>query len=294
MAHISQAPALQLPQWAGRASLLLPAALLFFVVFLIPIALTTYLSFNPSMQGRLSFDGPLTLANYERIVTRPLYYGAIFNSVWFAVVAAALALVLGYPVAYVIARTRSPRLRTTLTVVVLSALQLDMVIRLYGLMVLLGDNGLINQVGGVFGIARLQLMYNPVGVIVGLLECGLPFMILALVPAISNLQMSLEEAARGLGATPWQAFRLVVVPMTMPAVLAGALLVFAISLSSYTVPSLMGGWKVLALPMHIYQQISEVGRWQLGAALAVTLFAVGGTVMLAIAAFMRRLSGGRA
>jgi putative spermidine/putrescine transport system permease protein len=188
-----------------------------------------------------------------------------------------------------------PSRATLLMILVLSSMQLDMVIRMYGLMVLLGDNGLINgfllRVGAI--TAPLPLMYNVFGVIVGLVQITLPFMVLSLIGIIKAIHPSLEEAARSLGASRWQAFVTIVLPLSMPGILAGTLLVFALSISSYVVPALMGGWKVMVLPIHIYQQIAEVGRWQFGAAIAVVLFV---TSIAAVAVYHQaavRTSGGR-
>jgi putative spermidine/putrescine transport system permease protein len=162
-------------------------------------------------------------------------------------------------------------------------------------MVLLGDNGLINgfllRVGAI--TAPLPLMYNVFGVIVGLVQITLPFMVLSLIGIIKAIHPSLEEAARSLGASRWHAFVTIVLPLSMPGILAGTLLVFALSISSYVVPALMGGWKVMVLPIHIYQQIAEVGRWQFGAAIAVVLFV---TSIAAVAVYHQaavRTSGGR-
>ena len=117
-------------------------------------------------------------------------------------------------------------------------------------------------------------MYNAFGVVVGLVQLCLPFMILSLIGIIQGIDPSLEEAARSLGASRWRTFFNVTFPLSMPGVLAGSLLVFAIAIGSYAVPVLMGGWRVVVMPMHIYQQISEMGYWQFGAAIACVLFAI--------------------
>ena len=207
-----------------------------------------------------------------------------------------ITLILGYPLAYVIAKTTDPARNTLLMILVLSAMQLDMVIRLFGLMVLMGDVGLINEFlrwTGLLGDTPIPLMYNFFGVVVGLVQFALPFMILSLVGVIQGISPSLEEAARSLGATRWQSLRKVVIPMSMPGVLAGMLLVFALSISSYVVPTLMGGWKVIVLPIHIFQQISELAKWQFGATVAVIMFAISVLAMLVYHRAASRFAGGR-
>ena len=182
-----------------------------------------------------------------------------------------------------------------LTILVLASMQLDMVIRLYGMMVLMGDRGLINLALMGMGMISdpLPLMYNTFGVIVGLVQVTLPFMILSLIGVIKSINPSLEEAARSLGSSRWHVMRHITWPLSLPGVYAGTLLVFALAISSYVVPALMGGWKVITLPIHIFQQIAEVGRWQFGAAIATILFV---TSMLAMAVYilaLRRNAGGR-
>ena len=109
-------------------------------------------------------------------------------------------------------------------------------------------------------------------------------MVLSLIGIIRSIHPSLEEAARSLGATRNVAFWKIIFPLSMPGILAGSLLVFAISISSYVVPALMGGWKVVVMPIHIYQQIAEMGKWQFGAAIAVVLFA---TSVIAVVIYQR-------
>jgi putative spermidine/putrescine transport system permease protein len=245
--------------------------------------------------GIVTLQGSFVLDNFSRFFERPLYYEAALRSIGIGAVVSAIGVVLGYPLAYLIAKTEHPGRNTALMILVLSSMQLDMVIRIYGLMVLLGDNGLINGALLWSGLIQhpLPLMYNLLGVVIGLVQCTLPFMVLSLIGIIQRLPPSLEEAARSLGATRWQAFYKVVLPLSMPGVLAGTLLVFAIAISSYVVPALMGGWRVVVLPIHIYQQIAELGRWQFGAAISVILFAIS---LLAVAIYQQaaaRTAGGR-
>jgi putative spermidine/putrescine transport system permease protein len=180
-------------------------------------------------------------------------------------------------------------------ITVLASMQLDGVIRLYGMMVLLGDNGLIN--GTLIrwhSIDKpLPLMYNVGGVIAGTVQITLPFMILSLLGIIRNISPSFEEAARSLGASRWQTFRSITLPLTMPGILAGMLLVFALSSSSYVVAALMGGWKVWVLPIHIFQQVTNSGRWQFGGAISVILFLLNISAVFIYQFVAGRSAGGR-
>lgn len=275
--------------------LVVPAIVFFLIFFLIPVASLFAISFDKAASGVITFQGNFTLENFYRIFSRALYFEAIGRSVGIGALVTIICLVIGYPLAFIIARTLRPAAATLLTILVLSALQLDMVIRLYGMMVLMGDKGIINSVLLGLGVIHqpLPLMYNTFGVIVGLVQVTLPFMILSLIGAIKSINPSLEEAARSLGSTRWHVMRTVTWPLSLPGIYAGTLLVFALAISSYVVPALMGGWKVVTLPIHIYQQIAEVGRWQFGAAIASILFV---TAMIALSLYimaMRRNAGGR-
>ncbi|MDC0868027.1 ABC transporter permease [Paracoccaceae bacterium] len=273
-----------------------PGALFFFVFFVVPLASLFLLSLDKPTLGNASVQWMFDFRNFERFFGRAIYYEAASRSAGLAALVSLIALILGYPLAFVIAKTTNVRRNTTLMILVLSAMQLDMVIRLFGLMVLMGDVGLINEFfrwAGLIGDEPLPLMYNFAGVVVGLVQFSLPFMVLSLVGVIQGINPALEEAARGLGATWSQTFWKITIPMSMPGILAGLLLVFAISFSSYVVPTLMGGWTVVVLPIHIFQQVVELGKWQFGAAIAVVMFAISFIVMLIYQRAAVRASGGR-
>ncbi|MEZ5666818.1 MAG: ABC transporter permease [Alphaproteobacteria bacterium] len=275
--------------------LILPAFAFFLIFFILPVVSLFLISIDEPMAGVVEPQWQFTFENFARFFTRSTYYWAALRSIGMASLVAVITLILGYPLAYMIAKTAHPARNTFYMILVLCAMQLDMVIRLYGLMVLMGDNGLINGPLLRAGWIKepLPLMYNFTGVVVGLVQFTLPFMVLSLIGIIRGIHPSLEEAARSLGATRRTAFWRIVFPLSMPGVLAGSLLVFAISISSYVVPALMGGWKVVVMPIHIYQQIAELGKWQFGAAIAVVLFA---TSVLAVVVYQRyaaRTAGGR-
>ena len=281
-----------------RRNLLLatPGIVFFVVFFAIPLISLFLISFDKPSPGIVDVQWMFELKNYLRFFSRSLYYEAALRSAGLATLVSVITLFLGYPLAYMIANATNPNHATFLIILVLCAMQLDMVIRLFGLMVLMGDKGLINEAlrwFGLIGEQPLPLMYNFFGVVVGLVQFSLPFMILSLVGVIQGINPSLEEASRSLGATRWQSFWKVTIPMSMPGILAGMLLVFSISFSSYVVPTLMGGWKVVVLPIHVFQQIAELGKWQFGATVAVVMFAISVLSMLIYQRAAARASGGR-
>lgn len=257
--------------------LVLPATAIFVFFFLVPVGLLFAIAFNPAKLGVFRIQWALTLANFTRFFSDGLYYDALVRVTFLGIGVGALALVLGYPLAFVIARTRHPGRNTALMILVLASMQLDVVIRVYGLMITLGDNGLINNTLERFGVISdpLGLMYNTMGVVIGLVQFTLPFMILSLVGIVRSIDPSLEEAARSLGAGRWKTFFTIILPLSAPGILAGFVLAFALVTSSYVIPVLMGGWKVVVPAQHIYQQIAELGNWQFGATVSALLFAIG-------------------
>jgi putative spermidine/putrescine transport system permease protein len=275
--------------------LVLPLLLFLAAFFVLPVLSMLAISLDRAVPGVVTFQGHFVGTNFERFLARPAYYLAALRSISIAAAVTATCLILGYPLAYLIAKTRNVAANTLLMILVLAAMQLDMVIRLYGMMVLMGDRGLINgalmSAGAIS--SPLPLMYNTFGVIVGIVQFTLPFMVLSLIGVIRSIDPSLEEAARSIGANRRQTFLRITLPLSMPGILAGCMIVFALSISSFVVPALMGGWRVTVLPIHIYQQVAEIGNWQLGAALAVVLLglSIGGLLFFNLAA--RLFSGGR-
>ena len=189
--------------------LVVPMTLFFIVFFVFPVLSLFAVSLDKPVAGVVAAKGDFVLNNYVRFFHQPLYYNSIFRTVWISVACSAIAALLGYPLAYLIAKTEHPGRNTFLMILVLASMQLDGVIRLYGMMVLLGDNGLIN--GTLLrwhAIDKpLPLMYNIFGVIAGDVQITLPFMVLSLIGVIQRINPSLEEAARSLGASRWATFR---------------------------------------------------------------------------------------
>tara|TARA_B110000263_G_scaffold178744_1_gene156416 strand:- start:617 stop:1501 length:885 start_codon:yes stop_codon:yes gene_type:complete len=276
--------------------LVLPVFILFLVFFIIPVASLFVISFDKPMTGVLQLQGEWTFKSFLRIWNRSLYFNAAVTSVTLAAMVSVITLIIGYPLAYLIAKTEHVGRNTFLMILVLCSMQLDMVIRIFGLMVLLGDNGLINGALIYYDIIEkpIGLMYNRLGVVIGLVQFSLPFMVLSLIGIIRGISPSVVEASRSLGASPQKTFWNIILPLSMPGILAGTLLVFAISISSYIVPALMGGWKVMVMPLHVYQQVAEMGKWQFGSAIAVVLFCTSLITVLIYQKIAIRISGGRA
>ena len=237
------------------ALLLTPLLVFLLTFFVLPFGVmlveSLYLSplQNPAGVG-------LTFANYAKAFGDAFYLRVLLQTVALGVAVTALALVLGYPVAYFLARTRSRR-RHVLLFLVISPLVVSIVIRSYGWMVLLGRAGTVNTVLLALGLVErpLHLMYNWFGVVVALTHVLLPFMILTLASVIEGIPESLEDTAAVLGAGWWSRFRHVILPLSMEGVGAGVTLVFMLTIGSFVSILLLGGSDTLVLPLLIYQQI---------------------------------------
>jgi len=283
---------------AGRNRLwwlAVPLAIFFVFFFVIPVLVLLANAFDKPAAGSVAPAGDFVLTNFQRFLRLPQYYNSALLTIYVSFISSIIAAILGYPLAYLIAKTEHPAWNTFLMILVLASMQLDGVIRLYGMMVLLGDNGLINGtlIRWNYLSEPLPLMYNIFGVVVGTVQITLPFMVLSLIGVIRNIHPSFQEAARSLGASPWWAFRSITLPLTMPGLLAGTLLVFALASSSYVVAALMGGWKVWVLPVQIFERISNSGQWQFGAALATILLVINVAAVFIYQAASSRMTGGR-
>lgn len=246
-----------------------PGLLLVGLFVVVPYVNIAIMSFRtPSTTG--PYGPGFTFANYLRIVTDSLYLSLLGETLLFAIVATAICLVLAFPVAFHLARTRS-RWRGLLYVGVLSPLLTGVVIRCFGWIVLLANNGLVNQLLGAVGLGPIQLMYSPTGVTIALVHVFLPLMVLPLMNSIQSIDPHLEEAARTLGASRARVFRRIVLPLTLPGIQSGVVLVFVLTASAYVIPVLLGGGRVQTLPTVMVQQLMGSLLWPFGAALALTL-----------------------
>jgi putative spermidine/putrescine transport system permease protein len=257
----------------ARVLLLGPYVLLLTVFFAVPLLLMLLMSLSRSSFGQLEWT--LTLTQYIRFFTDAYYLSVLGDTLWLGVLTTVVCLLLGYPLAYHLALTRTPW-KPLLIVCILSPLLVGIVIRCYGWMILLADRGLINETLTQRGwIAKpLPLMYNKFGVTLALVHVFLPFMVLSLTGVLKRIEPQLIEASQTLGASPRRAFFEITLPLSLPGILAGSLLVFSLAISSFVVPILVGGFKVHVLPMVVYEQVLSVFDWPFGAANAFVLLAI--------------------
>ncbi|HKD58294.1 MAG TPA: ABC transporter permease [Hyphomicrobiaceae bacterium] len=271
--------------------LIWPALLLFALFFVLPLGVLSVMAFlsgNP-----VNAPVHLTLRHFQRFFADDLYPEALWATLRIGFLTTLAALLLGYPLAHLMARAHSRIAHALLLMAVIAPMLTGIVVRTFAWMTLLQDRGVINTTLVALGVTDkpLKLMYNEFGTIVALTHIYVPFMVLTLAGVIGRVDERLEDAARSLGATRWQAFREVTLPLSLPGILAGSLLVFALSISAYVTPFLMGGTDVLTLPMLIYQQVSSSFNPNFAGALGLILLAVSLALVIAYNKVLAGLGG---
>jgi putative spermidine/putrescine transport system permease protein len=273
--------------------LLVAPTLLYLTAFLVvPYINIVIMSFRrPARVG--AYEPGFTLNNYWSALSDGYYLAVLGQTLWIGAMTAAICLVVGFPVAYNLARG-NPRWTGFLYTLVLSPLLVGVVVRTFGWLIILSGNGVANRFLRDIGLtdAPLRLMNNEFGVIVGLVHVMLPLMILPLLSSLQAVNPALELAARSLGASRWTAFRRVTLPMCMPGIQAGTILVFVLAVSAYVTPIMLGGAQVRTMPVLIVQQLIDNFRWPFGAALALILAASVGSIVFVYARITSRFMRG--
>jgi ABC-type spermidine/putrescine transport system permease subunit I len=264
---MSDEPLRSKPLWALFAGPYGIYLAILLVVPLVNIAAYSIFTYSPTKIVVLE----ATTANFARLWDG--YYAQLFlRTMKLALITTVICAVLGYPVAYVLARAR-PALMSLGLILLVLPLMVSTVIRVFGWMVILGRNGLVNETVALIGLDPLRIMFTETAVVIGLVNIMLPFMVLPIMAAIERIPPSLEEAATNLGASWFQMFRLVVLPMSYPGLVSGALLVYSDSLSAFVTPVLMGGARIRVIGSQIYDEVLVSFNWPGAASLAVVVIA---------------------
>lgn len=266
--------------WPGFAWLLLFFAVPLGIILLISLA-------HRTPDGMIHWG--ISAENYLRLLD-PLYWAGPFgNSLVLAALTTILCVLLGYPVAYAIARRSGPVKNLLLFLVILPFLT-NFLVRIYAWFILLRPEGWIAWLLRALGL-DLALLGSPLGVLIGLVYGYLPFMILPLYATLERLDLSLVEAAQDLGASRWQSFWRIIFPLSRPGVIAGSVLVFIPVLGEFITPKLLGGGKVPMFGVLIEEKfLGRVPDWPLGAAMALVLM---GLVSLVLARYFHQLKESR-
>jgi putrescine transport system permease protein len=236
------------------------------------------------------FDGKLD--NYVLILSDPLYVAAILSSIRIAASATLVTLLLAYPMAYAIARA-SVRWRSLLLMLVVLPFWTSFLIRVYAWTGILNSNGLINKALMYLGLITepLPLLHNEFGVHLGIVYSYLPFMVLPIYAVLERLDWKLLEAAADLGAPPWRAFLRVTLPLSLPGIVAGLLLVFIPAVGEFIIPELLGGPATLMIGRVLWTEFFSNHDWPLASALAMTLLVLVLVPAIALARITRGSEG---
>ncbi len=289
--------------WQQRLLTLPPLGYLL-VLFAIPTLIMLFASFRYTGEygglapwyaykdGGLTLE--LTLENWQRLFETDIYLRLFVKSIGYAVFTTLLCILLGYPLALMIAR--SPRKhRDLLLLLVILPFWSNFLVRIYAWMILLSPNGavtqLINSIRDVFGLAPVSLMYSASAVIICLVYVHLPFMVLPLYANLEKHSSALLDAAQDLGANRWRRFWNITWPLSLPGVYAGSILVFIPVLGMFAIPDLLGGTDGVMIANVIKQQFVESRDWPFGSVLSMVLTAAAVLVVLLGAKFGRQ--GGR-
>ncbi|ECI7719542.1 ABC transporter permease [Escherichia coli] len=253
----------------GQATLFLGGALLFMLLFFVgPMLLIVW--------GSLQSPSGDALANYKHFFSDAYYWRVLVNTLTMSMWATLITFVLGYTLSYYMNfHVKSPLVRRAIYIIVVLPLFTSNIVRSFGWIVLLGREGIINQTMMATGLTSgpVQLLYTNGSIIVALAYVMLPFMILTLNSIFQNINPSVIEASRDLGAGPIVTFLKVTFPLSLPGVVAGSLIVFTLCVSAYVTPSIMSGGRVTVMPVLIYDYYMVQLDFGMGATLAVVLLA---------------------
>lgn len=260
------------------------------IMLILPMVLIALYSITEPGNSIVSFS--ITVDHYVKFFTDPDFLIILWRSLWIAVKTTVICLLLGYPVAYFISRS-SERMQNVLVLAITIPMWINMLVRTYAWIGLLSEDGLIQQILGIFGLGNTELLYTEGAVLLGMVYNFLPFMILQIHTALCKMDMSLLEASADLGANPVQTFVRVTLPLSLPGVVNGITLVFLPAVSSFFIPKLLGGGQYFLIGNLIENQFITVGEWNFGSAISMIMAAVMMLLMMVVRRLEIKNQGGK-
>jgi len=272
-------------RWSVPLLLLGPTLLVMAYAFVAPLLTFFEYSFYRFRRGRL--EQVFTLDTYSRFLFDEYYHIIIYDTLRMATLVTVVSLLIGYPLAYALYRINRPSIQRWLGLLIFSPILVSVVVRSYGWIVLLSDQGPVNWLLLRLGIVvePLTLVFNLLGVVISLTHVFLPFVVFPIFASLTRLDPELKQAAEDLGAGWWTTFRRITFPLSLPGVVAGAQICFTLALGAFVTPAMLGGGRVLVLPLQVYNATSEI-NWPVAAVGGMTLLIVS---MVAVAGFNRLL-----
>jgi len=248
----------------NRKSLAFPYLIWAAIFIIVPLVLIVYFSFF--------VNGQFTLANYEKFI-EDYYIAAMARSIGFAFVSTVICLLLAYPLAMVLSGKEMSNKSVILLLVILP-MWMNSLLRTYAWANLLENNGVINSVLNAMGLPSIKFLYGNGGVIFGMVYNFFPFMVLPIYNALVKIDHKLIEASYDLGANKWITFRKVTLPLSMPGVITGVIMVFMPSLTTFLITRLLGGGKVMLIGNIIEEQFTRTGDMGFGSAVSMILMVI--------------------
>jgi putative spermidine/putrescine transport system permease protein len=264
-----------------------PVSLWLLCFFIFPLGILFVYSFWRFVPGG-AMQPALILDNYFRFA-KDWYYLKVFGqTLWIGLWVTFLSLLLSFPLAFVLVRARTS-VRGILYILVLSPLLTSAVVRTFGWMILLGNSGFVNRCLIAAGLVHdpIKFMYTPTAIVIALTEVLLPFMVFSLEGILHNIDKSLYEAARNLGSNAVKVFFTITLPLSVPGIAAGSILVFSLAISAFVTPSLMGGPANPVMSTVIYDQALNLINWPFGAAISFALLLIITVILYAYVKLLR-------
>ena len=252
-----------------------PATIFIAVGLLAPLVILFRYSLNEFVAQTKTMVEALTVKNYITFFTDPYYTNALGTTIKIALLVTVACLVIGFPLAYVVARTQS-RFKHLLIIAIVLPLFVGNSVRAAGWMVVFGNKGFVNASLMGLGLISepIEIMFTEKAVIIGIIAVNLPFMVLSLQSVIESIDRAVEEAAFSLGAPPLTMFRRVLWPLALPGILAGTILTFILAMNAYATPFLLGGPTFKMMAPVIYNEFTQKTNWPFGGAIAFILMSV--------------------
>ena len=268
-----------------ESRLVLPLAALFVAFFVAPLVVLVALSLHGDVAMRT-----WTFANYAKFFTDPFNYSILWQTLLLGAKATLLCLVFAYPIAWVSARSGA-RLQSVIVFLVILPILTSVVVRTFSWIVILGRQGIINQIALGLGLVHepLRLLYTEVGVVMVLAQVQMPLMVLPILTVLSKIDPNLADASRVLGAGEWRTLWRVTVPLSLPGVIAGCILTYTACITAFVTQTLIGGARLIYMPLSIYQQAIGANNWPFAAAISV-IFMVAVLVIVGILGALARRS----
>lgn len=271
---------------SSESRLILPLAALFAVFFVAPLFVLLALSLHDDVAMRT-----WTLGNYVKFFTDPFNTSILADTLLLGLKATLLCLLFGYPVAWLCHRA-SARLQSVLLFLVILPILTSVVVRTFSWIVILGRQGILNQILLGLGLINepLRLLYTETGVVIVLAQVQMPLMVLPILTVLSKIDPNLADASRALGAGEWRTLWRITLPLSLPGIIAGCILTYAASITAFVTQTLIGGARLIYMPLDIYQQAVGANNWPFAAALSI-IFMITVMAVVAVLSAIGRRSG---